>query len=939
MNSVRPERAAARRAVASMVALSTGALLALSTAGPAVAVEGEAPQERVLQSVDVQMAPDGTLTTIDGTVVQSTGEDPEDADTSDSEYAPDEVAPQLPVRVMTAWRTEDGVGTDLADLDGYDGEIRIDLTVQNLTVKPEPLTYDVEGQLREQAALVGAPLTVVAAADLGELPADSVVTAGQGPTTDATNGVLGKDQGGQTQVQWASILAPPQLSASARFSLVVDAKDFEVPDLDISVQPGLVTDPSLGALVDSTFGPRGSQETQLQQDTISLISDVNGVLARAGGTISEVRQILSGSAETLGDKTVADLQSSTQSIATSMRTLGSALGSLDQQITTTLKDTESAALTELQSAVQTVDQLLGDTRGGAGSAQVLGDGCSYQVRNPGQGGSLYDSMVAVATQLNGYAQANDQCRQQLTSTLLITIGPDEPTEEVCEDPVAAESVSCSLAGAREVFEGVADDLKNLSGEFTELLKPGNYTNAVDYASDIVDATAEIQTIATNLKSGRLGVAKQVDKTLRELVKVHNELNAIGTASGSIDDALASAELSLGTARTAQSTAAIQVCARWDEPNTPSDGVGPSDADNVSLRLVGTYCGQPTSPAEQDVSKSGSTALNALSDELQVIRDQNSAVRNALDAARGELGTPSDEPSAVQEPYDREADEPASIFALLKEARAVAEAGQGRERNLEQLVVDLTEAAGVLNTAANGDGTEENPGLDAEVQALKDNYDDFQVIADTVDSRTDQAVDDLRNAVDPEIRKVTNAGATASSRLNDGFNNGSNRMGDLADQLVIQGRDSIEEQKREFTSAQQQAAEGITGQIRQGLARIGDGVTASTRDMSAATSLLTADLRKVLLDLGQREVNGGGLLGAMTTSAQTAKSADVQLSNATSQTSAYSNVRSADIAGILLRQAQAKAAMEKLARMPAFELDLSAGTLHRTVYNYRIGDGQ
>jgi trimeric autotransporter adhesin len=193
MNSVRRERATARRAVASMVALSVGAVLALSTAGPALAVEGEAPQERVLQSVDVQMAPDGTLTTIDGTIVQSSGGS-EDADTSESEYAPDEVAPALPVRVMTAWRTEDGVGTDLADLDGYDGEIRIDLTVQNLTVKPQNLTYDVEGQSRQQAALVGSPLTVVAAADLGELPADSVVTAGQGPTTDATNGVLGKDQ-------------------------------------------------------------------------------------------------------------------------------------------------------------------------------------------------------------------------------------------------------------------------------------------------------------------------------------------------------------------------------------------------------------------------------------------------------------------------------------------------------------------------------------------------------------------------------------------------------------------------------------------------------------------------------------------------------------------------------------------------------------------------
>lgn len=120
------------------------------------------------------------------------------------------MAGQLPARVVTARRTEDGAGTDLADLDGYDGTVRIDLTVQDLTV------------------------------------------------------------------QWANIL--------------------QVPDLDISVQPGLVTDPSMGALVDSAFNPATSHELELQRRTIDLIGDVNGVLARASSTISDVRRILSGSA-------------------------------------------------------------------------------------------------------------------------------------------------------------------------------------------------------------------------------------------------------------------------------------------------------------------------------------------------------------------------------------------------------------------------------------------------------------------------------------------------------------------------------------------------------------------------------------------------------------------------------------------------------------------
>ena len=369
--------------------LATSLVLATMGAAPA-AVPATVPAvesatERVLQSVAVTMGPDGTTTGVGSSVVRTDGS-VEDAETSDATYSPTEVAGELPVRVLTSWRTSEGAGTDLADLQGYTGRVAIDVTVQNLTVKPDVLEYDAAGASRRQAALVGSPLTVTGSTSLGDLKAERVVTDDEDSGANVTNGVLGKGVDGTT-VQWAALLAPPILSSSSEFSLVVDAKDFDVPTIDLSVQPGMVTDPSMGALVDAAFNPASSSELELQQRTIDLIGEVNLVLARASDTISGVRTSLTSSAETLGTQTVADLQASTQSVASNMSSLDGALQSLRGDLSSTLETTGSSAISEMDQAVQTVDQMLGDTSAQPPTVQVRGNGCETTVADPNQAGS------------------------------------------------------------------------------------------------------------------------------------------------------------------------------------------------------------------------------------------------------------------------------------------------------------------------------------------------------------------------------------------------------------------------------------------------------------------------------------------------------------------------------------------------------------------------
>ncbi|HAQ9640160.1 TPA: hypothetical protein IYE67_003092, partial [Enterococcus faecium] len=110
-----------------------------TSAAPAVATP-----TRVLQTVETSLSSDGSITAVDSTAISvddSTGT----STSATTVHTPSDVADDLPIRVTTSYRTSDGSGSDLADLEGHDGRVEIDLTVENLTVAPQQLTYDAAG--------------------------------------------------------------------------------------------------------------------------------------------------------------------------------------------------------------------------------------------------------------------------------------------------------------------------------------------------------------------------------------------------------------------------------------------------------------------------------------------------------------------------------------------------------------------------------------------------------------------------------------------------------------------------------------------------------------------------------------------------------------------------------------------------------------------------
>ena len=214
------------------------------------------------------MSPAAAVETIEGTTISVSAAG--DSSAEDTKYDAAQAVGELPVRLSLQYRAGDKSGSDLTELQGHTGPVEIDLTLENLTVRPRAIDYDAAGQTRTDTALVGAPLTIAASTKLTGVRADDV-TAGSADGATGTNGVLSSTEDGAVVVQWATVLAPPRSGASTTLRLVADVKDFQVPAIDVAVQPGLNTDLSADGVLAGAFSSGAGSEMGLQRRTISLV--------------------------------------------------------------------------------------------------------------------------------------------------------------------------------------------------------------------------------------------------------------------------------------------------------------------------------------------------------------------------------------------------------------------------------------------------------------------------------------------------------------------------------------------------------------------------------------------------------------------------------------------------------------------------------------------
>lgn len=905
--------------IAGVVAV-TGAL-ALVLSGCTADQDQVTDPSRVLQTVDTTLTTNGAVNAISDTTISVAGKR---SSSKTVDHDVKDAAGDLPLRITTQYTTDKRSGTDLADLDGYSGRVEIDVTVENLTVRSENLTYDVAGASRSTPALVGAPFSIAASTVLDGVAPDRIVTQSVDGGA-ATDGVVSTNASGDAVVQWGRLLAPPTSGASSTLHLVADVRDFSTPAIDVAAQPGLTTDLSTSGVMNGAFGSDTDSELALQRRTIDLIAQVNEVLARAGGTITEVRTNLESTSETLGVRTAERLQESSASLASTMQSLSGELGSLNGDLGSTVQATQSTVLQQLQQTTGSLDALLGDTSATAPAPVLKDNGCKAVPQTGAAGSSVYGNLLRVSAQLEGYAEVSEACKQEVSAQLASSVGPASPSAEACAAQEARGSLTCALWESSAAVNTSLIGLVSKGQQLADGLNP-----------DLADTAIE-----------------QSDALNAQLQEIAGKLDALGSdQDGSVEQALTALDALVTTSE--QSVRPVQeaVANVRGRAQAARGQLGALDS-----RFDGSMQAQNRALADRLCQ----LAQPGLLSDPELDQDEVDALRGYLTASPCP-GTDQPEGTTLRPglgfstPMDQRLDAQATAWdALIAETDPQATTGVGAAVNLlATAVAALRQGVQDVRTAVQRDGgsvqgsVQQLQGILGEASKssavvagqLQQVRDQQTTLQDAVREAFQQASDDsgkqVQALIDDQVRKVSDTAGTSRKAVVDAFDKSIAGLRTTSGEVTSDSKGTIDEQKGALQQQGSSLASAVDEQTAASLQRIDASTSASVRDVEGASTLLTGDLNRVMLDLGDRKVNGSGILGAMATSAAKSDSADYQLALASQNASGYANVRAEDVAGILLQQEQFRASLDRAAKLPAFRLDVPSSATSTTLYAFRIG---
>ncbi|WP_310961992.1 hypothetical protein [Nocardioides terrisoli] len=906
----------------------------------------DSPPQRVLQSVNVDLGTDGTLYGITGVdVAKVDGSEPT---TKDATYDPSKTASQLPVRVLTSYHAGDRTGTNLADLKDYKGPVRIDVTVQNTTMRPERLTYDVNGASQHAYALVGVPMTVVASANLGKDNVGKIVTHSD-DGGQVTNGVLSQDRSGNAQVQWAALLAPPQLAPSTTFTLVENATKFQMPDLDISVQPGLSADTSIRSLMQAAFSEDGSSQLKLETQTINLVGQVTQVLAAAGHQLGEVQRQLHYSAGTLGSRTIGDLTSGTQTVASSTKALAGQLKALQTSLGDALKGTQQTAVSQLQASVDKVGKLLGNTSAQPATARLSGPGCAARVQATKGDHTVYGQLNRMISLLKGLSGATGGCSGAIQAALLKTVGTvDARGNAVC--PTGSTSAICAINGAASKLDGLVSGLgTNLTTAQTTLTGLP-VADAVSVLTDLGTAVTTLQTDAkaaldkknqTNGKSNLFFVEMQLDNQLTALQGLisgsplqastlgqHGDLMTALDAIKTTAQANASAIGTAGTTGKATSQDEVtalqqQVCALAAEQDANGDPLVDYDKDiKPLLQLTNGHACNAADPAPGGPNDFGGKSL---ADQFTAQAAAWSGIATKVDTAETAV---SDLSTKLQDVHDR-------LDTLIGDLDSSGSNVGGSLKGILDTINGLYDPVSIDCSTDPSRLTDDLAKAIASVKQIQCQTNGVNTKLSTDFSGFEKNVQTYQSDVHKQLAVVNDQRVYSDDQISRLFAAASGGLDTAAGTIRAEGKASVDRQnarlKKESVAFAKTLQSSVTGALKQ----IDSSVNASNRDLASSEKLLRGDLRNVLADLGSRTRAGSGLLGIMQAQAAQTRTSAARLGQAGAQASQFGNVRGADLGGIFLQQAQLQRALALQAKLPAFATTLPAGSQHVTVFSFHM----
>ena len=288
------------------------------------------------------------------------------------------------------------------------------------------------------------------------------------------------------------------------------------------------------------------------------------------------------------------------------------------------------------------------------------------------------------------------------------------------------------------------------------------------------------------------------------------------------------------------------------------------------------------------------------------KDLNDAV-NAVDGALGEVEKTLNDAVNAQNQDAEKKEEPTdeAKVSLRDRIHSASDAVNALGKNLE----DMTNMQADLSTAIK--------------EAFKESADETR--------------ESLTGMISEEIRKVSSDGSSSASAAKEAFSASIAGITDTANTVVQVAGESIEVQHKDMNDRIEGLRQSLDSVTERSLVALSTRAENATRDLAGASVQLNNDLSKLMLDLGDSNAEGAGLLGALKSNSAKAGAADYQLALAMQNAQGYTNLRSEDIAALQKRQAQFKASLQRLRSLPTFHLSNAGSAEVKTVYTFQIGD--
>ena len=935
----------------------------------------------VLQNVNIQMGRDGDVSSIESTNIYVNDKD-RTSSSSNVQFKPKDVVNDLPVRVSLQYSSERGSGTNLNDLNGYSGEITIKVTVENLTVKTQDVTYDASGTSRTSPAPVGTPFSIAASTVLSGSPTQVITTPDAADSS--TNGVVSTNDEGKAVVQWGAISAPPVTGSSSSFVLKVKAKDFSAPTFNISVQPGFASDLSGAGIITNGFTSQDASQVALLQRTIDTVNDVNSTLNSASSQVAQVRQNLDDTSATFGKDVAEHLKTQNESLTKTMQGLQANIESLQKDLSEASRTNNSQLISQLERTVAALHTMLGDTTARPNVSVSHSDGrCVVHREEDASSRSVYGNLVQLSAVLNAYAEASSDCQQDLTASIREIVGPEHPTAETCS---SNGSVTCALFGASVTVQSSLIALVTTGEKIVDHLQPeylkganNNYSALKRQMDEIVqqmekdpsslDADA-VRSLREKVSAARQSVNQMKETSSRLIESIKNVHSRAASARADLVDGS-------GSMSAQNKELAEQLCALSTERG---GSLSAEQVEHLRGYLTASSCGGAASPSAAPSSEAPSEAPSpAPSESASVAPSEEPSKKveapsaeptategntRVITVENANERTYTSNTPAARTPMEQRIATAVAAWDEVLAATSMDDPKEGLARDAKNLndavnAVDgaLGEVEKTLNDAANAEKKEE-PTEEAKVSlrdrihsasdavnALGKNLEDMtnmqadlsSAIKEAFKDSANETRDTLTGMINEEIRKVSSNGSSAASTAQEAFAASIAGITDTANTVVQVAGDSIEVQHKDMNDRIEGLRQSLDSVTERSLVALSTRAENATRDLAGASVQLNNDLSKLMLDLGDSNAEGAGLLGALKSNSAKAGAADYQLALAMQNAQGYTNLRSEDIAALQKRQAQFKASLQRLRSLPTFHLSNAGSAEVKTVYTFQIGD--